>query len=677
MALIQLFGKLHPLILHLPIGILIYAYLHLGYVNYIKKKETIDISFALLLGCIFSLLSAASGIVLSNNGTYEGDGLEVHRWLGIATAIGSIGLWYYYKRVQNKHLFFGVFTIIVVLLVLTGHFGGSLTHGEGFLSVEDAPNGVENEIADISQAHVFNDLVMPIVKRKCASCHNPKKKKGDLLLHTLEGWKKGGETGPFITLGDSENSLLLTRVHLPSSEKKHMPPSGKLQLKADEIEFLEWWIGAADDFSATVEMLSPPENIQQFIQSKIDPSSANIPKIDKSKLLAIQKDGVPVQQISKDLPWLAVHYPKGSTINNKAMNKLMAFDENIRALHLSETNLNDKELEKINRFQNLTTLDISRNSITSKGIAKLTDLNKLEVLNLYQTKVDKSLMGYLSQFPKLKQLYLWQTNITEDDLSKVSFSNSLYVDLGQDLDVFGAVQLLPPTIVGGKTIFQDSISVEINHVASNAKIYYTLDGSTPSANSELYMNPIILYKTKQINTMATMEGWQPSKLVSKSFLKSTYLPTECNIVPEPNEKYAANGNVTLINGEKGSEQFSDGNWLGFSASDVSIILNMGEVKEVNSVSFGCLQDYRSYIFKPLGATISVSTNGKDFSEVKSETYAQITGPDDVAVKDFIVEIPFTTTQYIKLEIQAQKKNPKWHADPGADCWLFLDEVVVD
>jgi hypothetical protein len=148
-------------------------------------------------------------------------------------------------------------------------------------------------------------------------------------------------------------------------------------------------------------------------------------------------------------------------------------------------------------------------------------------------------------------------------------------------------------------------------------------------------------------------------------------------VPSPNEKYKADGYKTLINLVKGSDQFGDGKWLGFSAQDVTITLDLGEEKKIKAVSFGSLRDYRSYIFTPLGAAISTSLDGVIFEKLKAEEYSQITGPEDNKILNYIIDIPDTTVRYVKLEIISQKKNPDWHSDPGADCWLFLDEVVVE
>ncbi|MEM9544998.1 MAG: c-type cytochrome domain-containing protein [Bacteroidota bacterium] len=678
-ALIEQIGKFHPLILHLPIGIFIYAYLHLAYDLFISnnRRDIVNIGFALGLGTITALFSSISGYLLFLNGEYSGGVMDWHMWLGFGVGLGSVMLVVLYQLIGSKKSFFGMYSVFIILLVATGHFGGSLTHGEGFLSLQDAVSESIQQIDDIRKANFFSVAVMPIVKRKCVSCHNPKKTKGELLLHTLEGWKKGGKSGKVVVPGNMEKSLLLNRIHLSISEKEHMPPSGKLQLEENEIQLLDWWVGAMANFEESVEELSPPKHILNFLDAKLDKSLKGVPEISDSDLNWLQQKGIPATRVRKDLPWISVSYARGDVITKQELKHMAAFKENIRNLAASKTSLKNQWLTVINEFSNLKTLDISLNSINSKGVAKLNKLSKLEYLNLYGTEVDATMLEHISQFPQLKTLFLWQSAIQKEDVLATDLPNNLHINLGQDLDVFDTVQLLPPTIEGDKDIFEDSILISITHVAPNAKIHYTLDGSIPDENSNLYSKPILLDKTVELSATANMEGWEESKVSQRSFLKSTSIPISCKTIPQPNDKYKGEGGQTLINQEKGSEQFGDGKWLGFSASDVSVNLDLGTEKEVSAVSFGCLQDYRSYIFLPIGTTISYSLNGISYVELKNEDYDQITGPADNYVKNVILDFPPINARYVKIEIIAQKKNPNWHSDPGADCWLFLDEVIIE
>src|SRR5438128_12502832 len=83
----------------------------------------------------------------------------------------------------------------------------------------------------------FETHVRPILKAYCFQCHgdaNPLKGKLDLrLARTIA---KGGKSGPALTPGQPEASLLLKRVRAGE-----MPP-GKKKLGSAEIEVIARWV---------------------------------------------------------------------------------------------------------------------------------------------------------------------------------------------------------------------------------------------------------------------------------------------------------------------------------------------------------------------------------------------------------------------------------------------------
>ena len=73
-----------------------------------------------------------------------------------------------------------------------------------------------------------------------------------------------------------------------------------------------------------------------------------------------------------------------------------------------------------------------------------------------------------------------------------------------------------PTI-SGKTSFSDSTTVSLSG-PDGADIYYTLDGSTPTAESTMYTEEFGLSETTTVKAVAIKDG-QSSQVVSKTFTK--------------------------------------------------------------------------------------------------------------------------------------------------------------
>ena len=72
--------------------------------------------------------------------------------------------------------------------------------------------------------------------------------------------------------------------------------------------------------------------------------------------------------------------------------------------------------------------------------------------------------------------------------------------------------------ISGTTPFADTTTVTIATSSSNAKIYYTDDGSEPDQHATLYSGPITLSASKTIKAIA-IRGNVASAVSSKSFVK--------------------------------------------------------------------------------------------------------------------------------------------------------------
>ena len=78
--------------------------------------------------------------------------------------------------------------------------------------------------------------------------------------------------------------------------------------------------------------------------------------------------------------------------------------------------------------------------------------------------------------------------------------------------------LSAPTI-SGNTTFSESAEVSIS-AADGAEIRYTLDGSTPTAESTLYSEAFTVTETTSVKAIAIKDG-QTSSVASKTFVKSS------------------------------------------------------------------------------------------------------------------------------------------------------------
>jgi len=115
---------------------------------------------------------------------------------------------------------------------------------------KDSPEAIE----------FFEKKIRPILSDHCYSCHSADTKpSGGLRVDDLNGLLMGGDTGPALTAGDPENSLLLERI-IHESGKRKMPKEGK-PLTDTEIADLTTWIknGVAWPHERIPESLGRPK----------------------------------------------------------------------------------------------------------------------------------------------------------------------------------------------------------------------------------------------------------------------------------------------------------------------------------------------------------------------------------------------------------------------------------
>ena len=65
--------------------------------------------------------------------------------------------------------------------------------------------------------------------------------------------------------------------------------------------------------------------------------------------------------------------------------------------------------------------------------------------------------------------------------------------------------------------FYNSIDLELTNINQNSEIYFTVDGSDPDKNSELYETPISINGSTVIKAICLNDGFLPSKIITKSY----------------------------------------------------------------------------------------------------------------------------------------------------------------
>jgi uncharacterized membrane protein len=254
--LVESFGRLHPLILHLPIGFLVA--LGLFELLFVRGRVVItrdSITVLAWLTAIAAAVSALAGWVLAHEPSYTGEVVELHESLGIGVAIASVvaALAHGVEPSRNRLALYRLALVVALALLFpAGHLGSTITHGEDWLAGPRDADGSADP--PVGSASTYASSIAPIFAASCSACHGEAKQKSGLRLDQPERILAGGENGPVLVPGDPAQSELVRRLRLPLDHEDHMPPESKPQPSAAEVARIEAWIAAGAPFEGVVDL---------------------------------------------------------------------------------------------------------------------------------------------------------------------------------------------------------------------------------------------------------------------------------------------------------------------------------------------------------------------------------------------------------------------------------------
>ncbi|MGY6741186.1 MAG: c-type cytochrome domain-containing protein [Cecembia sp.] len=437
----SLFGRFHPVLVHLPIGFLILGGILVFYAKKESKEFLPAIRISFFWGTIAALFSVVSGFLLYLREGYSFDTVSKHLILGVLTTLFSFGFYLYMKKrvdfIDSKVR--GMSVGLMILLMLTGHFGGELTHGSDYFT-EVLPEkfqeflGISNasEVAMIrldeehwGEAIFYQDVIHPILSQNCNSCHNEKNRKGELVLSSPEWMVKGGKNGLVLDPKELINSTLLARILLPLDDKKHMPPKDKRQPSKQEIALIQKWIASGASF----EMNLAKAGVEEEMINMYFPEErgffypeTELTQLEENVLLPFRKSGLLIEPISQESPLFkisAINFPQGQKLNLKDFQGIASY---IAHLDISGTDLDDAVWNDLMVFENLTILKINRVDIDGQGIDALDQLKNLKRLYLNDSDLQLSNLLTLADHPSLEGIFFYATPaskaITSDEIAR-------------------------------------------------------------------------------------------------------------------------------------------------------------------------------------------------------------------------------------------------------------------
>ncbi|MDP7029115.1 MAG: c-type cytochrome domain-containing protein [Phycisphaerales bacterium] len=240
-------GRLHPLLLHFPLALLMVA-AGVEVVRYMcgRREEPSQAgTVCLWVGLVTGVLAVWAGWELAEFEGESGTLVGLHRWTAVAAmavAAAAAGAWIM-RRTRGRdwtgaHV--SLLLVAAVLVGISGHFGAEMKWGDDWLTRPSAsePPPVAAPTGTVGWADVS-----PILAAHCEKCHGPKRQKAGLQLVPWKAIFAADSAEWVVAPGDPAGSLLHTAITLPASEEGAMPPEDKAEpLTSGQIDLLSRWI---------------------------------------------------------------------------------------------------------------------------------------------------------------------------------------------------------------------------------------------------------------------------------------------------------------------------------------------------------------------------------------------------------------------------------------------------
>ncbi len=680
-AWLQVAGRWHTLFLHFPIVLLVLVLLAVLWNEPLMQTTKWKGFEALTVATTVS--TAILGLLLSREQTDTGNGLFLHKWSGTILALTVYLFCFYRDRFLNT-VFKQRSTVVFMFLVLTitGHWGGTLTHGEGYLTGPFETN--KKETIDLSQAQIFKAVVQPILSDKCGNCHNRSVMKGGLSLEDSVSIFKGGKNGKAIVAGLLDKSLLYQRLVLPMTDKKHMPLSEKPQLSPDELALIVYWIKSGAPFDQlliarpitdSLRILSMP-----FLEQRLKKSSAkqyDFQAADLDQVARLNNNNRVVKQLGAGSPALAVSFFGRTNYSFDQLKALKPVAKQIVHLNLAKMPVDNNQLDWLKNLENLEELNLNYTNIDNSNLKTLSGLKHLTALSLVGTKIGINGLDWVTN-ASIKSLYVWNTQLTVSDMKELQkkFPHLLLETGFQGADTM-VISLNQPVIntVGG--FFKDRVNISLKHVIKDVELRYTLNGTEPDSSSAIYRAAFWVDSSFKLTVKAFKKGWIASKSVNSQYFKAGLPVAKATILAVPDPKYALHADKILIDLDAGDPGDFGTRALGYQKNDAVVILDMGKPTLMHAIKVLNLQNLGAYIFPPVQMKIFGSNSLQDWKLLSSK---QSTMPDKLvpAITPFLtMNFPATTFRYLKFSAKPIAKLPEWHPGKGQPGWFFMSELVVN
>jgi predicted alpha-1,2-mannosidase len=254
----------------------------------------------------------------------------------------------------------------------------------------------------------------------------------------------------------------------------------------------------------------------------------------------------------------------------------------------------------------------------------------------------------------------------------------------------GALSVPVPVIRAAGKTFKDRLEISIQSNSPTVKegsrfrppkIHYTVDGSNPGPNSPVFVRSFFIDQSSTIKALVVDSGGGKSLVATARYHRIPHNWT-IKLISKYNSQYTGGGDFALIDGIRGTPNWSGGGWQGYQGQDLVAVIDLGTIQNVSKLGAGFLQDVASWIWMPSRVDFEISLDGQNFvpaARISNNVPDGSNANEDVGavIKDFVKTVAPQNARYVRIRARNFGKIPDWHPGKGGDAWIFVDEIIVE
>lgn len=197
-----------------------------------------------------------------------------------------------------------------------------------------------------------------------------------------------------------------------------------------------------------------------------------------------------------------------------------------------------------------------------------------------------------------------------------------------------------------------------------AEIHYTTDGTTPTASSPIYQEPIVVKDSAKIVAGIFVNGQLQDRVSEQRVDYHKGIGKSIHFNSRLYPGYMAGGMNAIIDGYRGGLTYLDQRWQGYT-DNLDCVIDLGEVMDLHQVSSKWMQLKGPWVYQPEQVEILTSEDGKNFtSQGIIPTTVSRENPDLI-----FQEYTFNGNWKARyLQVKAKNK-------PNGG-FIFVDEIVI-